>query len=279
MKRRYFIQLGMAGLAGCAKGRQENGTLVKAGPFVVTVPQKWSKTAIIEKVPIQPLYNRESWEEYQKDKQSILKPAYNCRPQHWAIRLPDALPGGIVFDREHAGDDATAPQILIHKADEWGLAFTDGEHEETKVADVLRSLRKNMDATVSPAFMDASQTFACLKRRIDFSGGHGIRLVAQWTIEPELMRLGQLHYLFLGMSDDNTCQIIATFPISLPGLPRPYDKNHLGRGIESYDAFSKKYTEYVADAKKWLEKYEHEITPSIGALDKVMQSLVVSHWQ
>ncbi len=285
MKRRHFIQLAMTGLVGCSKGQKSSDITLNAGSFKVTVSENWSKTAIVEKVPIQPLYSPKHWEEFQKDKQYIMKPGYHCRPQHWAIRFPAALPSGISFDRENAGNDPTAPQILIHKADEWGLVLTDGEHEDVKVADVINKLRKNMDASVldgnpidSPAFI-GSQTFDCLKRRVDFTGGHGIRLVTQWDIEPNLMQFGQLHYLFLGMSDDNSCQIIATFPLNLPELPKAADKNHLGHSIENYAEFSKNFGNYVDDAEQWLAKNENEITPSIEALDKVIQSLVVSHWK
>lgn len=285
MKRRHFIQLGMTGLVGCSKSRLTSDMSVKAGPFAVTVPDNWSKTGIVEKVPLHPLYSREDWARYQKDEQFVLKPGYECRPQHWALRFPAALPEGISFDRENAGNDPTAPQILIHKADEWGRVLTDGEHEDVQVADVLSKLRKNMDASMldgnpihSPAFI-GSQTFDCLKRRVDFTGGYGIRLVTQWNIEPSLMQFGQLHYLFLGMSADNSCQIIATFPLNLPGLPKAEGKNHLGHSIENYAEFSKNFVKYVEDAEQWLEKNENEITPSIGALDKVIQSLVVFHWK
>lgn len=277
---------GLTGLASCGKSRQASDISVKAGPFVVTVPEHWSKTAMVDQVPIRPVYLPKEWEEFQKDKQHILKPDYQCRPRHWALRFPAALPEGIDFDPKNAGNDPTAPQILIHKADEWGLAFTDGEHGVSDSADVPLTLRKNMDAAMadasrfdSPAFMDASPTFNSLKRRVDFSGGRGIRWVTQWTIEPALMKLGQLHYLFLGMSDDNSCQIIATFPLNLPGLPTAQDNTHLGHKIGNHDEFSENYHEYVEDAKKWLETNQHEITPSLQALDQVMRSLVVSRWQ
>ena len=285
MNRRYFIQIGLTGLAGCNKSGQASEVSMKAGPFSVSVPEKWSKTAIVEKVPIQPLYSPQYWEDFQKDAHNILKPGYDCRPQHWALRFPAALPQGIQFDRTYAGDDPTAPQILIHKADEWGVAYTDGKHEDVKVTDVLHRLRKNMDEAMidgnpirSPA-ITGSQTFDCLKRRVDFTGGHGFRLATQWGIEPNLMRLGTLHYLFLGMSDDNSCQIIASFPINLPGLPNAEDENHLGHSTVNYEEFSRSFPEYVEDAEKWLQAKEHEITPSILTLDRVIQSLVASHWE
>lgn len=288
MKRRHFIHLGAASLAACGHSRAagETDTVTKAGPFSVALPEKWRASAIIEKKPISPLYDEESWKGYQKDKSHVLKPGYSSRPQHWAIRIPAALPEGISFDKENPDDDPTAPQILIHKADEWGVAFTDGKHQPEPVADTIRSLRGKMDAALksddlhlSPGYMDASLTFQCLKRRIDFTGGHGIRLIAQWTIEPYLMKLGELHYLFLGMSEDNSCQIIATFPLNLPGLPGEKERSHLGRSIEDYGKFSEGYDGYITDAKKWLEQHAEKITPSLETLDKMMTSLVAKTWK
>ncbi|MEO5716737.1 MAG: hypothetical protein ABIT37_24880 [Luteolibacter sp.] len=286
MKRRNFIQLGIAGLVGCGGNQRADEVSVKAGPFILRVPAKWQTLTEVEKVALRPLYSREGWKNYQTDEQYALKPAYACRPQHWAIRVPGALPEGIPFNSTNPGDDPTAPQILIHKAEEWGVAFTDGEHQQTTAADRLRSLRESMNAAMSeddsgpsPAYMDASLAFMCLKRRIDFTGGHGLRLVSQWSIEPELMRRGELHYLFLGMSDDNSCQIIGTFPLNLPGLPTSEQKNHLGRSSQNYEDFSKNYEGYVQDAKKWLETYVDEITPSIQTLDEMMRSLVARRWE
>jgi hypothetical protein len=285
MNRRNLLKLGTLTLVGCNYSKKPQNTVLKAGPFSLTVMSEWAHAAVIEKVPIQPLYSHEAWKAYQENVRYSLKASYMCRPEHWALRLPSALPKGVLFDRQNSGDDSTAPQILIHKASEWAVAFTDGVHEETKTAELLANMRKDMDQSLtrddphlSPGFMDASLTFMCLKRRIDFTGGHGVRLLVQWTIEPDLMRLGELHYLFLGMSDDNSCQIIATFPLGLPGLPSSDDKKHLGRSIENYADLSKSFDLYEADAKHWLEQHVLEITPSLQSLDEMMKSLVASHW-
>lgn len=286
MNRRNFIQATVAGVVGQSHARQDDNVVVKAGAFAVTIPAIWQKSAIIEKVPIKPLYSKEDWKAYQADKHRILKPSYGCRPQHWALRFPAAVPKGITFDQENAGENPEAPQILMHKAEEWGMAFTDGIHTKDKAGELRQRLRREMDEVlqndnphVSPAFMDASLTFMCLKRRIDFTGGHGVRLVAQWTIEAELMRLGGLHYLFLGMSVDSTCQIIATFPLGLPGLPTSEGREHLGWSMERYGELEKGFNRYEADAIGWLGKHEQEITPSLRTLDAMMQSLVASSWK
>jgi hypothetical protein len=286
MNRRNFIQLGLTGLVGCSSSKQASeDSTIQAGSFSISVPGNWNKTAIVEKVPIKPLYNAEDWELSQKDELFILKLAYDCRPQHWALRFPAALPKGIEFDPENAGCDPTAPQILIHKADEWGLVSTDGKNEGTKAEDVLLNLRKNMDDAnlkgnqiESPDFGSARST-DCLKKRIDFRGGHGFRFIAQSMVDANLMRFGELHYLFVGLSDDNSCQIIASFPIDLPGLPKTGEENHLGYSIKNYEDFVKNYSKYVDDSEKWLEKNEHEITPSFMTLDRVIQSLVATKWE
>ncbi len=284
MTRRKILQLATAGLGGCATSPSPT-TRLEAGPFSVAIPEKWSRSTIIEKVPIQPLYTPKSWAEYQRDGIYRLKPGYNNRPQHWAIRIPAAGLRGEQFDPKTAGDNETAPQILIHKTDEWGFVLSDGIHSETPISSVGRKLRLDMESWErkdllhgSPAFMDASLTFVCLKQRIDFQGGRGIRMVAQWTIEPELIRRGQMHYLFLGMSDDNTCQIIATFPLNMDGLPSEKTKEHLGHSIEDYSQFSRNLDAYEADAKLWLELRASQFTPSLQTLDATMSSLIAAHW-
>jgi hypothetical protein len=286
MNRRNFLQSAAISLASCTKKSQPQLVTLNAGPFSVAMPQGWAKSAIVEKIALHPLYSAVEWAVYQKDKMYSVKPAYACRPTHWAIRLPEALPEGIPFDGKNAGDDATAPQILIHKADEWGVAFTDGVHEEVKRTDVIKRLRETMEAALnyydpqlSPGYTDASLEFQCLKRKINFKGGHGIRLVTQWNIEADFVTFGELHYLFLGMSDDNTCQIMATFPLDLPGLPKRGDDIHLGWSKRDYPKFEADVARYEASAKKWLESNADKISPSLQTLDLMMESLVVKEWQ
>ena len=276
-------------MAGCGRKsptpEASAGEMTKAGPFTVKIPEKWAQGVIVEKIPLKPLYTTEEWKDYQKDPQLILKPHYGCRPEHWAIRIPAALPKGFKVDLSEAGDDPTAPQILIHKASEWTLVHTDGKHEEKPAPQLLRQMRADIDAALtgedknlSPAFMDAALTFQCLRKRVDFGGGFGIRMLCQWTIEPELMRKQELHYLFVGLSDDHTCQIIATFPIDLPGLPgEGPEEEHLGKS-SSREGFTADFDGYEAAATKWLEEHQAEITPGLAELDAMIASITAKTW-
>lgn len=289
MNRRHWLQLSSAALACAghsARSAPSATTTLKAGAFSVDVPAGWAKTAVIEKVPLMPLYDADEWKKLQEDPSFRKKPGYICRPRHWAVRLPAALPQGMPADLQNAGDDATAPQILIHKASEWATAFTDGRQEQPNSKRLLSQMRSSMDAALtkddphlSPGYMDASMIFMCLKQKVEFEGGHGVRLLGQWTNDADIMRRGSLHYLFLGMSKDSSCQIIATFPVDLPGLPAADGTDHLGRSIKRHEEFNPGRDAYEKEAKQWLEKNAATITPSLETLDAMMSSLVVRTWE
>ena len=251
------------------------------------MPGEWAKTAVIKKVPTHPLFTAEQWQHSKTDKYFVLKPSYYIRPLHWAIRLPAATPPGIPIDLENADDDPTAAQILIHKADEWGSILTDGIESREKTAGAISTLRKEMNGSIegdgdveSPAFVDGGSGFTTLKKRLDFDGGNGVRVINQWMFEDDLMRKGRLHYLFVGMSDDNTCQIIATFPITLPGFPEDSpDAEHLGRSVKRGDELSQNFGAYCNEAEAWLTKHAAEITPNLDTLDEMLRSVVVRRWE
>ena len=104
-------------------------------------------------------------------------------------------------------------------------------------------------------------------------------MIAQWNTEPSLMTFGKLHYLFSGMSEDDSCQIIASFPLDLAGLPRAQDQIHLGHSMGQFDQFSVNFATYAETAIAWLRENESSITPPLSTLDEVIKSLVVSGWK
>lgn len=112
----------LIGASALCAAPAENET-VAAGPFRATVPKAFAKGVVVEKVASAPLYSAEARAEKEPDPMMLLKPTYQNRPQHWAIRLPKAVPEWYAANLKSAGDDPTAPQILIHKADEWDRDF------------------------------------------------------------------------------------------------------------------------------------------------------------
>lgn len=267
-------------------------TRLQAGSFSVEVLPGWQDRARVRKIPARPLYAPGEWHQVQAGERdgiltAFLKPHFGNRPEHWAIELPAALPSGIKVEPTDDGDNPTAPQILIHKADGWSAIFRDGTDGRDTSPEILKAMRDRMDAVIRgsdvdpvPAEMDGALVFPCLKKRLDFDGGHGVRLIAQWAIEPDLMRKGLLHYLFVGMSDDDTCQIIATFPINLGGVPKEgRDAEHLGKSTSRHQELSQGFDSYQRDAVAWLEKHANSIDPGLNHLDEMLQSLVVRRWE
>lgn len=260
--------------------------LIAAGPFRASVPKAFAKGVVVEKVALAPLYSAEDWAAFKRDPMRELKPSYENRPQHWAIRLPKAAPDWYESDLKIANRNPTAPQILIHKADEWVAAFEDGKVRET-AAGAVANMRKDLALWakqpvdhISPAFQDASLYFDCLKKKIQFAGGSGVRGIVQWNIEPELAGRGRLQYLFLGLSDDGSCQIIATFPIDIPGLPDDSpNATHLGYSAKDYAKLSKEFNAYEGAVKKWLTANAAKATPKLEELDAMMAGLVVKRWE
>ena len=264
----------------------EEPATITAGPFEIKAPTAWAKTAIVEKVPILPVYTQAEWKQYKANPMNILKPGYSCRPQHWAIRLPVLHIEDEPYDRKKVGDNFVAPQILIHKADEWDAASKNGEIDPVTAAKYIAKLRDEMEKANKemrygdPCFVDAEFHFETGRKRIDFKGGHGYRMLAQWTIEADFVHRGMLHYLFIGLSDDNTCQIVATIPVNLSGLPGKWEEGkHLGFSEKPYGKFTQDFDAYEKAVQKWLSDNLSKITPSLDALDSMIASLHAEAWK
>lgn len=287
MKRRSWLQLSAVLLAGCERSTQTSATTLQAGPFAVAVPTDWEKSAIVEKKPIQPVYSADDWVAFKTDPAFALKPHYGNRPEHWALRFPAAGLEGTEFDAATAGDDPLSPQILIHKADEWEAVFTDGVHDTAPGPEVIARLRSKLEAAIKgdssirpPAFVDGSLDFASLQKPLNFAGGSGLRFVCQWGWEPDLIRRGRLHYLFWGLSDDGSCQIIATFPLDHPDLPGDaIEAEHLGRSVSRYEDLERGWKVYSEEATAWIGQNAAGFSPSLETLDGIIESLEVKGWE
>jgi hypothetical protein len=260
---------------------------ISAGSFRVTVPTKFAKGAVVEKVAMAPCYTPDEWETAKRE-QVFRKFYYGNRPQHWAIRLPGAAPAWYEWDLKSAGEDPTAPQILIHKADEWAAVFQDGKMDAAAAAASLQDMRRQLELSanhpdrfpLSPAVGQGSGSYGNLTKSIQFRGGSGVRGITDWGIEADLVRRGRLHYLFLGLSDDGTCQIIATFPLDLPGLPDDsLEAAHLGYSASDYGKLSRELGTYMDAVDQWIAANANHFTPKLEELDSIIAGLVVKRWE
>lgn len=268
---------------------------INAGPFSVVVPSPWEKGVIVEKIPLNPTYTAKEWASITSHAGKPQLTDVNGvkveipfapmsmwvnRPQHWAIRLPKLVVTGQEFDINEARE-GTAPQILIHKSAEWGAASVSGRIDAADGKATMRRLRRaldNMDPEGAQIFF--YDDFCAMKKPLKFRGGSGYRFLTQSSMEPSILERGRLEYVFVGMSDDNTCQIIATFPVDLPGLPDGTEgAEHLGFSSSRYPELLKGISTYQQKARKWLAANYRNITPSLAELDAMMQSLDARTWR
>lgn len=291
MNRRTHLSMLVGSLAGAAfcnpaQAETESLTKIAAGPFQITASKDWATGAIAEKVAALPLYSPDAWKRVQEDPLIQFKPFYGNRPQHWAIRFPSLVLKGETFDTKEAGSDRLAPQLLIHKTDDWSKIFEDGVYLPEEAKAVRQKLRQDMQAManekriINPAFMNASPWITILQKKLSFKGGYGYRFITQWGFEVELLNKGSLHYQFIGLSDDDSCQIIATFPIDHPQLPDTDNENatHLGYSGKHYEELLKNYDDYSAKAQSWVADRASEFSPSIEKLDQLIESLHAETW-
>jgi len=268
MNRRALLHLVPAALCARSLSYATDSATLKAGPFEVSVPKVFSAAAIIEKVPF---------------KLEGPKLGYSDRPQHWAIRFPAAALPGQTFDANGAGENEAAPQILIHKAEEWSTRFT----LEGQRFDRLAKLRAELDGGIGGTFPEAYPAFGAgafelisMREALAFRGGRGLRMVCQRSFDRGLVRRGRLQYLFCGLSDDDSCQILATFPLDHPDLPDDsVEAEHLGRSVARYEELVREFETYSAEAAKWLEQIADGLSPSLDRLDGIVQSLEAKRWE
>lgn len=281
-----FFALIMVTVPVCGQQAKMEVRQINTGPFTVHVPAVWTNEMAVEIVPLQPLYSTRTWAEFRADPMNQLKPYYGNRPTHWAVRLPAMM--GLIGEPipAKAEDGPNPPQILFHRADQWGVAFTDGKDETRNKGEVLAELRRSLGEAMGKAvsgsllhYMDASLSFEAMKKPLKFKGGEGVRLLCQWTIEPTLLCRGELHYLFVGLSDDDKCHVIATFPVTLSGLPDGGSNDeHLGYSSGRYEELSKKFEAYEKRAVRWLEENQFNLNPSLKELDAMMESITARTW-
>jgi hypothetical protein len=263
MKRRTCLQLAPAAILGLGRGNAAETVRLTAGPFSVSVPSEWEATAVIEKVP----FHLEG-----------PKLGFTDRPQHWALRFPAAI-----LPRKDIGKDVNlAPQILIHKAEEWSTRFS----PEIPGHDRIERLRAELDAGIAgafprnyPGFGDGALNFISVKKELAFQGGKGLRIVCECKYDNDFVRREGLMYLFCGLSDDNTCQVLALFPLDHPDLPTRSQKEHLGRRLGPDGELGDEFLSYQADAIQWLKALSNGFSPSLATLDGVVESLSARHWE
>jgi hypothetical protein len=121
---------------------------------------------------------------------------------------------------------------------------------------------------------DASTPIHSKVKYVSFKNGSGVRYLANYQIEPNVMSNDGLVYSMQGLSADGKYFVSAMIPIKTKSLP---DKGNIETySKEKYDAFSKNYETYSKAQQDKLNKLsDTAFTPSIAELDALVGSIKV----
>lgn len=272
---RNILVLGIAFLPLIPATAEDTLTKFQFESLTLEVPATWLRHAEAKMVAAAPLYNSEEAAILKADPKSELKPDYSNMPEHIEVGF-GKLPNYTGKDFEFS------PEITIHSVDAYSRIF---DPEQKASVKVLAEFDRIKDLAAKPArhkagsplpfipFIDASQQVTVGFKSLSFANGKGFRFVTQYGFEAGLIHESQLVYIFQGISDDGKTYVLATFPVSLKGLPKADDQKHLGFDLSKYAEFESKQDEYYKKASEWLITNADQMTPSLETLDAVMRSI------
>lgn len=142
----------------------------------------------------------------------------------------------------------------------------------------LSSLLKNKSAAPTNIpylpWLDASTPINSKMKYLSFKNGAGVRYIATYQIEPEVVSNDGLLYSMQGLTEDGKYYVSAQIPVRSKTLPEKSDVASWSK--EKYDAFSKDFAKYSKKEELKLNKLaESAFSPSLADLDKIVSSIKV----
>jgi hypothetical protein len=272
---RNFFILGIALLPLLPAKAEDKLSKLQFGTLSLDVPASWLKHADARVVPAAPLYDAKSSAALKANPQENLKPEYPVMPEHTSVGF-----GTLPF---YSGRNYEfSPEIMTHPVDAFTRIFDPENKPSPDVIAEFQLIKKlsgeaNDQPTAKPLpfipFLDASQQVTVSFKRLSFANGKGFRFVTQYGFEAGLINESQLVYIFQGITTDGKTYVLATFPVSLKGLPKADEKKHLGFDTSQDAESESKQDGYYKKASEWLIKNADQMTPSLETLDAVMSSI------
>lgn len=149
------------------------------------------------------------------------------------------------------------------------------------VADAARDLKdllkKKPAAPKDIPFLpweDASTPIHSKVKYVSFKNGSGVRYLATYQIEPNVMSNENLIYSMQGLSADGKYFVSAMIPVSTKTLPAKGNIETFSKA--KYEEFSKNYAAYSKTQQDKLNKLsDTAFTPTIAELDALVSSIKV----
>lgn len=175
------------------------------------------------------------------------------------------------------------PQIFVYPAQQYAVLNPAAAESLKRLQAVLASPAATYDKDTLPRvpFLNAGQVLAARQEVLHFSGGSGVRFVAQYAQDISPINNRGLFYHFEGLSDDGKYYIVAILPLNLPFLAADNNPNSpvppSGIPFPPSSASGSRFEEYYRQVTEKIDAAPaNQFSPALAALDALMQSITVS---
>jgi len=200
------------------------------------------------------------------------------------------------FVGDYASQHSSAfftPEIHIYPISGYKKSLAVSKEQVQQLEEGVQKLRNILDEHPQlltgeipflPYGVDATQAFHAHVNYVDFKNGTGIIFLTQYNIEPSLINNQGLFYTFQGLTNDGQYYVSATFPVSVPFLPKDFTADQFEGYTLPTDSWGKdsrlneqKYRAYVKDITLRLEALPpDQYEPDLTLFNELVSSLEVA---
>lgn len=195
------------------------------------------------------------------------------------LENPDEKPDGVAPEHwEITFAKSNAHIYVIPTADAKVKNFRESYPTVADATKDLSALLKSKPAAPTDVpflpWMDASTPVHSKVKYVSFKNGSGIRYLATYQIEPDVLSNDGLIYSMQGLSTDGKYFVSAMIPVKTKSLPEKSDVSTWSQ--EKYQKFSDDFKKYSQENQTKLNKLADDaFTPSLSQLDEIIKSIKV----
>jgi hypothetical protein len=195
-------------------------------------------------------------------------PWWEVAPAHLSFTLTDYQLQNQFFE----------PGIFIYPAPEFAQASSTASEQIDRLKKILAGGVLLKETLPNVPFFNAAHIIAANIKRIEFQNGSGVRELTQYDQYPAPINNHELFYHFEGLTSDGKYYVIAILPITAPVLAedeKPEAPVPAG-GVPIPSAVGPNEVYYLSVTQKLNALAPDDYTPSLNALDALVQSLLVT---
>jgi hypothetical protein len=173
----------------------------------------------------------------------------------------------------------TRPEIIVYPAEEYTLINPNGAEQIERFKKILAGTTPTIETLPMVPFSGTNPLITAAIQIVPFQNGRGVRTILQIGQYAGQINNEDLFYHFQGLSDDGKYHIVVNLPITARILPATHDVSlPVPEGGVPFDnslGFNSPY--YVSVTEKLNALSPEDYNPSLNTLDRLVQSLLVTH--